>query len=111
MAPPPPPPASRVDMLLGFIAQRPADPFPRYALAMEHKNAGRLDQAWDTFETLMGAHPEYVAAYLHAGNTLVALGRPAEAREVYRRGIEAAGRSGDGHARGELEGALGRVEG
>jgi tetratricopeptide (TPR) repeat protein len=96
-------------MLLAFIAQRPDDPFPRYALALEHKNAGRLDQAWQTFDTLMGVHPEYVAAYLHAGNTLVALGRPAEAREVYGRGIAAATRQGDSHARGELEGALAAV--
>ena len=97
---------SRIETLKGFIAGRPADPFPRYALALEYKNAGRLDEARETFEALMAAHPSYTAAYLHAGNTLVALGRPAEARAVYARGIEACARAGDAHARGELEGAL-----
>jgi tetratricopeptide (TPR) repeat protein len=97
---------SRVDALLGFIQQKPQDPFPRYALALEYKNAGRLDEARATFDALMSAHPDYTAAYLHAGNTLVALGLRDDARAVYRRGVDACVRRGDAHARGELEGAL-----
>jgi tetratricopeptide (TPR) repeat protein len=97
---------SRIETLKGFIAQRPQDPFPRYALALEYKNGGRLEEARETFAALMDAHPSYTAAYLHAGNTLLALGQRAEARAVYQRGVEACGRAGDAHARGELEGAL-----
>jgi tetratricopeptide (TPR) repeat protein len=97
---------SRIETLLGFIAQRPSDPFPRYALALEYKNAGRLDEAEATFRAVMDAHPTYTAAYLHAGNTLVALGRVADARATYTRGVEACKGAGDSHARGELEGAL-----
>jgi tetratricopeptide (TPR) repeat protein len=99
-------PPSRIDMLLGFIQQKPQDPFPRYALALEYKNGGRLDEARATFDALMTAHPDYTAAYLHAGNTLVALGLRDEARATYERGVEACVRRGDTHARGELEGAL-----
>jgi tetratricopeptide (TPR) repeat protein len=102
-------PPSRVEMLRSFIAQRPDDPFPRYALALEHKNAGRLDDAWGEWGALLGAHADYVPAYLHAGLTLIAMGRRDEARDVYRRGIEAAVRRGDAHARGELEGALAAI--
>jgi tetratricopeptide (TPR) repeat protein len=97
---------SRIEMLLGFIEQNPQDPFPCYALALEYKNGGRLDDARATFEALMSAHPDYTAAYLHAGNTLVALDLRDRARGVYQRGIEACARKGDSHARGELEGAL-----
>jgi len=97
---------SRIDSLLGFIQQKPQDPFPRYALALEYKNAGRLDEARATFDALMSAHPDYTAAYLHAGNTLLALGLRDDARAVYQRGVEACVRRGDAHARGELEGAL-----
>jgi tetratricopeptide (TPR) repeat protein len=99
-------PPSRIELLRGFIEQRPDDPFPRYALALEYKNAGQLELAWETFSTLMKSHGDYVAAYLHAGNTLVALGRVPEARAVFERGIEACTRRGDAHARGEIEGAL-----
>ncbi len=97
---------SRIDALLGFIQQKPEDPFPRYALALEYKNAGRLDEARATFDALMTVHPDYTAAYLHAGNTLLALGLRDDARGVYQRGVEACARRGDSHARGELEGAL-----
>jgi tetratricopeptide (TPR) repeat protein len=97
---------SRIDALLGFIQQKPQDPFPRYALALEYKNAGRLDEARATFDALMSAHPDYTAAYLHAGNTLVALGLRDDARAIYQRGVDVCVRRGDTHARGELEGAL-----
>jgi tetratricopeptide (TPR) repeat protein len=93
-------------MLLGFIRAKPDDPFPRYALALEYKNAGRLDDARVTFGDLMAAIPDYTATYLHAGNVLVALGKREDARAIYERGIEVCGRRGDAHARGELEGAL-----
>ena len=88
------------------MAQRPGDPFPHYGLALEYKNAGRLAEADETFAALMEKHPTYTAAYLHAGNNLVALGRTDDARAVYTRGIEACIKGGDAHARGEIEGAL-----
>ena len=93
-------------MLLGFIEQRPDDPFPRYALALEYKNAGRLEEARQVFVDLMTSSPDYTATYLHAGNLFVALGQVAEAREIYQAGVAACLRRGDSHARGELEGAL-----
>jgi tetratricopeptide (TPR) repeat protein len=99
-------PPSRIELLKTFIAQRPTDPFPQYGLALEHKNAGQLAEAWDVFAALMEKHPGYTAAYLHAGNTAVALGRVEDARAVYARGLEACAKAGDTHARGELEGAL-----
>ena len=99
-------PSSRIDLLLGFIRQKPDDPFPRYGLAMEYKNAGRLDDARQVFDELMTTSPDYTAAYLHAGNVFVAQGRVDEARAVYQRGIAACVRRGDAHTRGELEGAL-----
>jgi hypothetical protein len=45
-----------------------------------------------------------------AGGTLAGLGRKADAAAVYRRGVEAATRKGDLHARGELESALNEIE-
>src|SRR5450432_888529 len=97
---------SRIDALRTFIAGHPGDPFPRYALALEYKNGNRLAEARDEFAALMRDHADYVAAYLHAGNTLLALGDRGAARETFARGIEACVRSGDGHAKGELESAL-----
>jgi len=96
----------RIATFKTFISRSPTDPFPRYGLAMEHKGQGQLTEAWDVFTELLAKFPDYVPTYLMAGGTLVALGRRDEAADVYRRGIEVAGRRGDSHARSELESAL-----
>ena len=88
-----------------FIARSPADPFPRYGLAMEHKTRGELAEAWTQFEDLIKAFP----TYLMAGGTLVALGKKDEAAAIYRQGVEVATKAGDQHARRELESALGEL--
>jgi len=100
----------RIATFKSFIARSPADPFPRYGLAMEHKTRGDLAEAWAAFSDLLTSFPDYVPTYLMAGGTLSALGRKDEAAEVYRRGIEVAQRKGDPHARGELESALNELE-
>jgi predicted Zn-dependent protease len=99
----------RIDTFKTFISRAPADPFPRYGLAMEYKGAQRLDDAWATFQELLTEFPDYVPTYLMAGGTLVALGRTAEAAETFRKGIEVSGRRGDSHARKELETALAEI--
>jgi tetratricopeptide (TPR) repeat protein len=96
----------RIATFKSFIQRSPADPFPRYGLAMEHKGRGDLAEAWAVFEDLLARFPDYVPAYLMAGGTLAALGRRDDACEVFRRGLEAAAKKGDQHARGELEAAL-----
>ena len=64
----------RLAMLQQFVAQRPDDPFARYGLAMELKKRGLLAQANAVFVELMSRHPDYVPAYLMAGNNLLADG-------------------------------------
>lgn len=102
---------SRSETLLGFIRQSPDDPFPRYALAMEYKNAGQLEDARKTFAELMLLKPDYAATYLHAGNVSTALGQAAEARRIYESGVAVCSRLGDTHARAELESALAALAG
>jgi len=99
----------RIATFQSFIQRSPADPFPRYGLAMEHRTRGELDTAWGVFAELLDRFPDYVPTYLMAGGTLVALGRRDEAREVYQRGIAVAGKAGDMHALRELESALGEL--
>jgi tetratricopeptide (TPR) repeat protein len=100
---------SRIAKLRAFAEARPQDPFPRYALALEHRNAGDHTLALAVFQELIAAHPDYVPAYLHAGNASVAAGDKEGARGLWQRGLETARKKGDGHAAGELEGALGSL--
>ena len=99
----------RIATFKSFISRTPTDPFPRYGLAMEHMGRGDLAEAWAIFSELLEKFPDYVASYLMAGGTLVALGRKDEAVAIYRRGIEVSTRKGDQHTRGELETALTEV--
>jgi Tfp pilus assembly protein PilF len=98
--------ANRLELLKNLVAQNPRDSFSRYGLAMEYRNSGDLEAAMSEFRSLIAADPDYVAAYFHGGQTLERLGRQEEARDLYRNGLEAAGRKGDHHARGEIQAAL-----
>jgi predicted Zn-dependent protease len=102
---------SRIEAIKKIVEKSPQDPFPRYGLAMEYKNAGMADEAHATFMDLEARHPDYVAQYLMHGNLLASMHRIDEARGVYQRGIAAAQRKGDGHAAGELQGALQNLPG
>jgi tetratricopeptide (TPR) repeat protein len=97
---------TRLEALKSMVALNPADSFSRYGLAMEYRNSGDAEAAVGEFRALIAADPGYAYAYFHGGQTLERLGRPEEARELYRQGIEAAQRKGDKHARSELQGAL-----
>jgi tetratricopeptide (TPR) repeat protein len=100
------PAPNREQMLKDFVAKNPSDPFPRYGLALEYKNSGRRAEAAQVFADLMAAHPDYTAAYLHAGNNLLEQGDRSGARAVFERGVDACRKKGDHHALSELEGAL-----
>jgi predicted Zn-dependent protease len=96
----------RLAMLRQMAERSPADPFPRYALAMELKKHGATDEARAAFAALLQSHPGYVPTYLMYGNLLVALGDTPAAADVLERGIAAAESAGDAHAASELRGAL-----
>ena len=98
--------STRLDVLKSMVAQNPKDSFSRYGLAMEYRNAGDLEGAVREFRELIAVNPDYAYAYFHGGQTLEKLGRLEEAGAMYRAGIESATRSGDQHARGEIQGAL-----
>lgn len=100
----------RLKTLRSFVAQRPQDPFPRYALGMELKGCGDLQAARDVFAGVMAEFPDYIACYAPAGEVLVALDRRDDARSVYAKGIEVCARKGDGHTRGNLEDALAALD-
>jgi tetratricopeptide (TPR) repeat protein len=96
--------------LLSFIESSPNDPFPRYGLALEYKNSGKLEDAARSFSELIERFPDYTPAYLHAGTVLAAMGRRQDAARTFRAGVEACTRKRDFHAKGEIEAALAELE-
>ena len=88
------------------MAQNPADAFARYGLAMELVKGGELASAVSEFRALLEHNPNYAAAYFHGGQVLEKLGELEQARQLYEKGIEVTGRTGDQHTRSELQAAL-----
>ena len=97
---------TRRQMLEEFVTAKPNDAFARYGLAMECANSGDVSAADQQFKTLLSAHPDYVAAYFQYGQYLARVGRTEEARSTLTAGITTARRTGDDHARSEMEAAL-----
>jgi predicted Zn-dependent protease len=99
-------PEQRIEAFRAFVAKSPDDAFARYSLAMALRAAGRGEDAAAEFQALRRSKPDYVPAYLMAGQTLETLGKDAEAAQAYEDGIAAATRLNDRHARDELGQAL-----
>ena len=97
---------NRLDILKNLVAQNPSDSFARYGLAMAYTSSGEHAQAVDEYAKLLEINPKYVAAYYHGGQALEKIGKPEQAREIYRRGIAVCTEIGDQHTRSELEAVL-----
>lgn len=93
-------------MLEQFVAQKPADAFARYGLALECVKLGDDSAALRHFQKLIETNPEYVAGYFQYGQLLSRLGRLDEARRTLSDGIVVAQKTGDAHARDEMQAAL-----
>jgi predicted Zn-dependent protease len=99
-------PEQRLEAFQKLVEQRPDEPFARYSLAMSFRSMGRGDEAAREFEELSRRAPDYVPTYLMLGQVLEGVGRADEAAKAYQRGIAAATRKNDSHARTELGQAL-----
>ena len=97
---------TRRQILEEFVAAKPQDAFARYGLAMECANSGDAAAADENFTALLTSHPDYVAGYFQFGQFLAKSGRTEDARSTLSNGIATARRTGDEHARSEMEAAL-----
>jgi len=98
--------STRLEKLQELLQQDPGNALLGYGLAQELAGIGRLDEAVAQYERLIAVKPDYCAAYFHGARTLEQLNRKDDARAMYRRGIETAARTGDEHARSEMQAAL-----
>jgi cytochrome c-type biogenesis protein CcmH/NrfG len=101
---------TRREMLEEFVAQDPNDSFSRYALALEFEKESRPQEALPQLREVITRDPGYVAAYYHLGRLLAQIGLVEDARDAYRRGLDAAIASGDRRAGSEMQEALEMLE-
>jgi len=105
------PDTSRIDLLTQFLKENPKDPFARYGLAMEYSKQGDNERALAEFNRLLENHPDYTAGYFMAAQTLARVARTDEASTMLREGIAAAARTGNAHAKSEMEAMLAELGG
>ena len=97
---------TRRQKLEEFLAKNPNDAFTLYGIALECINTGDFPSAESHFRALLQSNPDYVPGYQMYAQTLAQQDRRDEAKSNLTQGIEAATRSGNQHARSEMEGLL-----
>jgi tetratricopeptide (TPR) repeat protein len=96
----------KIAMLSEILEQNPTDAFARYGLAMEFASQGDTATSIAEFDRLLTQHPEYTAGYFMCAQTLLKAGRETEAKKRLEEGIESAKKSGNEHARNEMQAVL-----
>ena len=99
----------RLAKLKHLLEKNSSNSFALYGIAMEYRSRGELQRASAYFDELLTRFPDYRAAFMQQGLTLVGLGEEEKAREVYEKGIRVCEEAGDAHAAEELREALGTL--
>jgi len=102
---------TRLEQLRGMLAEEPNDAFLRYAIALELKRAGKMEEAADDLERLLKADPKYIACYYQLALILIDLGRTEEAIHTCDSGSLQCITTGDRKARAELLELKNAIEG
>lgn len=92
----------RLSQLEAMLADEPGDHFLRYAIALEQKRLGNMEQAVAGLEALLQEDPKYIACYYQLALILADLGRITEAMNVCGAGALQCIVTGDRKARAEL---------
>lgn len=98
-----------IEQLEKLLAAEPDDPFTLYAMAQELAKQARHTEAVAFYDRCLAADPHYCYAYFHKARSEEAMGRPDDAAETLRRGLEASKAAGDAQAVGEIGAYLGSL--
>lgn len=96
----------RIEALEGMLERRPDDARLRFGLAIEYLKADRLGEGIEHLEAYLHSTDDEGNAWGRLGEALRKAGRDDDARDAYRRGIEAAGRHGHPTLAEELQSIL-----
>ncbi len=94
--------AERLQQLRSMLAEEPGDLFLRYAIALELKREGHMEQAIEDLHAILIEEPEHIASYYQLALLLTDTGRTKEAMETCEAGAMRCLVTGDRKARAEL---------
>src|ERR1700679_3020246 len=96
----------RLAKLLEMERDKPADPFLKFALAMEYQSQGNLIETRAFFKRLVADFPDYAATYYQYGKLEEAQGNAELALFLFKTGIEKAKAENDTKTVRELQQAI-----
>lgn len=99
-----------IGRLEGMLAGGKDNALLRFSLGSEYLKSGEAAVACTHLARALEHDPEYSAAWKLYGKALSEAGRPDEALEAYRRGIQVAERKGDKQAAKEMQVFARRIE-
>jgi len=99
-------PSDRIAALVRMLEKRPDDARLRFGLALEYQKDGKREDAVRELRAYLAASEDEGNAWGRLGALLREMGNDEEAREAYRRGIEAAYRHGHPTMAAEFEEVL-----
>jgi tetratricopeptide (TPR) repeat protein len=102
--------SQRLETLKKLVEQGNAEPFARYALALEYKKLGDVARALECFDALREAAPDYLPAYLMCAQLLVDAERPEQARAWATLGLTLAEQQGNAKAKSELSALIATLD-
>ncbi len=94
--------STRLDQLRAMLAEEPDDAFIRYAIALEYKRSGNMEEAVVQLERLLTDDPKYIACYYQLALLYTDLGRADDALRACDAGALQCLVTGDRKARTEL---------
>ena len=97
---------SKIENLKALVEKNPDNPLGRYGLANEYLKLEMYEEAIEQIEAYFKLKDDQGAVYRMLGEALLKLGRKEEAKEAYKKGIEAAHRHGHPGMAAEFEETL-----
>lgn len=94
--------AERLQQLRAMLADEPGDLFLRYAIALELKREGDMEQAIEDLHAILIEEPEHIASYYQLALLLADTGKTKDAIETCEAGSMRCLVTGDRKARAEL---------
>jgi len=101
----------RMDALRKMLETNPRDARARFGLAAEYEKAGRWHDVVDHLTAYLGIADDEGNAWGRLGRALREIGRDKEARDAYRKGIEAASRHGHPSMAADFQDAIDELNG
>lgn len=98
--------SERIEALRRMLEKNPDDPRARFGLAAEYEKAGRWHDVVEQLTAYLAVADDESNAWGRLGRALREIGREEEARDAYRKGIEAAARHGHPSMAAEFQEAI-----